>query len=516
MTRHRLHLVLGGLLLATAAGCDSLEETPRDFLGPENFYRTAEDAVAAANGGYTLLYGQSSIAGWRNWSILEYTGQALSANNAADQRATEHMDRYTFDPSTRYFYMTYGDSYSAIARLNAAVANIPPIAMDEGLKNRLLGEVRFLRALYYFNLVRAYGGVPLHTEPVDNIEAARKPRASADEVYALIVEDLQFAEQHLPTSYPANEYGRATQGAARSLLGKVYLTRGVLAGAFPGAPTGEAGDLTNAVEKLRQVVQSGEYALVDDYKSLFYEATERNSEVIFPVVHIQENFFGATIQNYITPPLTNWAGGQWGNQNVELPFYYSYHPSDTRRDASWLAEYTDRNGVVHRWNADPALNTHYKNAPTPAKYLIRHPLPHIQWGPLDYSLIRYADVLLMLAEAINEQGNGPTAEAYAAVNAVRARAKVPALPEGLGYAQFRESLYWERLWELTQEHHGYFDAQRFWDLHVAAVRANSAQKGSFAPNAVPPEMAIQDHHRLFPIPQQAIDRNSELVQNPGY
>ena len=120
------------------------------------------------------------------------------------------------------------------------------------------------------------------------------------------------------------------------------------------------------------------------------------------------------------------------------------------------------------------------------------------------------------AEAINEQGNGPTAEAYAAVNAVRARAKVPALPEGLGYAQFRESLYWERLWELTQEHHGYFDAQRFWDLHVAAVRANSAQKGSFAPNAVPPEMAIQDHHRLFPIPQQAIDRNSELVQNPGY
>jgi hypothetical protein len=132
MTRHRLYLILSGLLLATAAGCDSLQETPRDFLGPENFYRTAEDAIAAANGGYTLLYGQSSIAGWRHWSILEYTSQALSANNAADQRATEHMDRYTFDPSTRYFNMTYGDSYSAIARLNAAIANIPPSRWTRG------------------------------------------------------------------------------------------------------------------------------------------------------------------------------------------------------------------------------------------------------------------------------------------------------------------------------------------------------------------------------------------------
>ena len=102
--------------------------------------------------------------------------------------------------------------------------------MDETLKNRLLAETHFLRALYYFSLVRLYGGVPLHTEPVETVEQARKPRASADEVYAVIIDDLKFAENYLPTTYPTADYGRPTLGAAQTLLGKVYLTRGVVGG----------------------------------------------------------------------------------------------------------------------------------------------------------------------------------------------------------------------------------------------------------------------------------------------
>lgn len=517
MNRHRLHLLSGGLLLALASGCDSLQETPRDFLGPENFYKTEGDAIAAVNGAYVQLLGQTSaVAGWQMWSIQEYLGPTESAHNSADQRATEQLDQYTFDANLKYINTTYSDSYIAISRINAALKSVPGVQMDETLKNRLLAEAHFLRALYYFSLVRLYGGVPLHTEPVETVEQARKPRASPDEVYAVIIDDLKFAENYLPTTYPAADYGRPTLGAAEALLGKVYLTRGVVGGSYADAPTKVASDLADAVTELRKVIQSGSYALVPDYASLFHEETEKNSEVIFPVVQIEENFFGGTVQNYITPPLTNWAGGQWGNQNVELPFYFTYAPGDKRRDVSWLAQYRDASGTLHQWDLDPAKNTHYKTAPTPAKYLIRRPLPKTQWGPLDYAILRYADVLLMLAEASNEQNKAPTAEAYDAINQVRRRAGVADLTPGMNYAQFREAVYWERLWELNQEFHTYYDAQRFWDLHVKYTRANFAQKNSLPAWSVPPELQIDDHHRLLPIPQSAIDANPELTQNPGY
>lgn len=513
VNRKRLSAMIAGLLLGPAA-CGDLEENPTDFLAPENFYTTAADAITAVNGVYSNLYGQSGISGWRQWVMTEYPGPALTAKNP--DKAREAFDQYTWNPTTGYLGPAYEDAYQAITRANAVLKNVPRIQMDEALKNRVLGEARFLRALYYFNLVRYFGGVPLLTELVTDFRDVAKPRASADEVYKLIVEDLKFAEQHLPDSYPASDYGRATRGAAQMLLGKVYLTRGVVGGTYSGYPAKVSSDLGDAIAQFRKVIQGGRYSLVPNYAMLFNEATERNSEVIFPIVHIEQAGMGGNTQNYQALAGTNWGSGQWIHQNTETPFYLSYNPADMRRDVSWIAEYVDRKGVHHKWDPDPGKSTHLRAAPSSGKFIIRRPLTALDAGPLDYPYMRYADVLLLLAEAINEQNKGPNAEAYGAIDAVRARAGLPPLPTGLGYEAFRERVFEERLWELTQEFHYYFDAQRFWDLNIKVNRAHQAVKSAYPATAIPPTLELEETDRLFPIPTSVMDKNAALTQNPGY
>ena len=515
-----------GLLATSLAGCgDLLEENPLGTLASSNFYRNGADAVAAVNAAYQGLHlgGAGGYLVSRNYVFLLESASPQVVAYSGPTSVRGCWDVYMCTPTNdEYAQTSWTTIYQAINRANAVTDNVPGIEMDAALRERILAEAKFLRAFHYFNLVRLFGGVPLRIEETKSLKELEQPRASADEVYNQIIKDLQEAITALPTSYPAREFGRATKGAAQALLGKVYLQRGIAGRTNPFGnplywPTGQASDVGNAITQLRAVASSGTYRLVTNYGDLWNESTERNPEVIWSVQNIDQGGQSMDASNYLAPNNSGWINS-WTSAGAELPFWQSYAAGDRRRDVTWLKEYTDQNGRSYVWDINARTRWPHA-APQLRKYLIER--RDVTNNPRDLVVLRYGDVLLMLAEAINDQ-SGPTGEAYDLVNQVRARAGLGPLESGLSKAAFREALYWERNWELATEQHAWFDGQRFWDLMSAHLITN-AQLGLADPLQYPrrsvPEMvpAIQEpKSRLMPIPLLARDLNPQLTQNPGY
>jgi hypothetical protein len=393
--------------------------------------------------------------------------------------------------------------------------------MDAALRSRIVAEAQFLRAFHYFNAVRLWGGVPLAISETRSLKDLAKPRNTADQVYAQVIKDLTEA---IPALEPVNyaftstaNFGRATRTAAQTLLGKVYLQRGVAGQSNPFGdelywPTAQAGDIQNAITQLREVVNSNLYQLVPGYGELWNEATERNAEVIWSVQNINQSGQGMDVNQYLAPRNSGWIN-TWTSAGAELPFFQSYAQGDKRRDVTWLTEYEEVSGKKNVYNPDQPTTSW----PTPSlrKYLIER--RDVSTNPRDLVVLRYGDVLLMLAEALDRENPG-SAEALELVNQVRARAGVVPLS-----SLTREALYWERTWELASEQHAWFDAQRFWDLFKAHAEANATlgitnpAQYPINPKTVPLVVTnLTDKNRLMPIPQEAIDRNPLLKQNPGY
>lgn len=210
------------------------------------------------------------------------------------------VDNYTFLPNHAYLYSTWTSAYAVINRANPVIARVPAIPMDTTLRNRVVGEAKFLRALNYFNLVRLFGGVPIRTVEMQGLDSLRAPRNSADEVYALVVSDLQDAIKVLPASYSGADAGRATSGAAKTLLAKVLLQRGATGVGTPAA------DYQAALDLLRDVRATGGYALVTDYAFLFDMAHEVNSEVIFDIQNSRSAGVGGRLSNQVAPRNSNY------------------------------------------------------------------------------------------------------------------------------------------------------------------------------------------------------------------
>lgn len=512
-----------GLLALPAAGCtDVLEENPLGNLSSANYYQNEQDALTALNGAYQALHegGANGYVVGRNYVFMleTPTPQVVSYSGISEVRGCWDVYMCT-STNDEYARTSWISIFRAINWANAVIDNVPNIQnMNAGTRSRIVAEAKFLRAFHYFNAVRLWGGVPLFLNETASLKDLDRKRNTADEVYAQVVKDLTEAMADLPVSYPASEYGRATRGAAQTLLGKVYLQRGVAGQDKPFGgnnlywPTAQASDLQNAITQLREVVNGGRYRLVTNYGDLWNEATEQNSEVIWSVQNINQGGQGMDVNQYLAPRNTGWIN-TWTSAGAELPFWQSYHSADKRRDVTWLPEYVEVNGVRRDYRANGPTN----NWPTPSlrKYLIER--RDVTTNPRDLVVLRHGDVLLMLAEALYRQNPG-SVEALQLVNQVRARAGVPAL-SSLSLAD----LYWERNWELASEQHAWYDAQRFWELFRAHVVAN-AQLGvtnkaqyPIVPKTVPFLVpTLTDDDRLMPIPQEAIDRNSNLQQNPGY
>ncbi|MGX5855031.1 RagB/SusD family nutrient uptake outer membrane protein [Dyadobacter jiangsuensis] len=470
-------LILVTVLLFSVSCEDNLQEEPLSFLEESNSFKTSADATAALNAVYDRLKG---IYGMTMIDLADLNGDECEVREENGGGSEIHKNLY--NSGTRLFDVFYTNSYALIDRANRVIANVPGIPMDTKLRDQIVGEAKFMRALAYFNLVQAFGDVPLLTTVSNDVVNVEVPRDPADKVYAQIITDLLEAEKVLPLKYTAaTEQGRATSGAAKGILAKVYLTRR---------------QWVEATAKAKEVIDSDVYKLVPDFRDVYVPEKENGSEHIFSVQFscVLPQYGSAMAENfaiYFSYPI-NLTGGSY---QVVPAYAQSFSEGDYRKTVTVIEEKTIANGSVVKSRTGPHMD----------KY----------WDPLacgagrarnNFIVIRYADVLLMYAEAINELG-GPTADAYAAINQVRARARNGAqqgvLPDlkDLSQAQFRDAVFRERGLELS------FEGHRRWDLLRTGRYVAQMQKLGITAN---------EKHLLYPIPVQEIDVNPSLKQNPGY
>ncbi|SHF19329.1 Starch-binding associating with outer membrane [Fodinibius roseus] len=485
----KLSFMIMSVLMITSAGCtDSfLDVTPEDTLAPGNFYQNEEDAVAAAYSVYERLgtpdlYNMDGVM----FILANASDQAQPPGVDASRAALNQYEVTALNPITSAWWRA---SFQIINRANAVTDNVPDIDMDSELRASIVGEARFLRALTYFNLVRMFGKVPIITRETKSFEELNKPRAPVDSVYAQITRDLEQAEQVLPVSYDNANEGRATVGAAKTLLAKVYLTRE---------------RWQDAAEKAQEVMNSGTYSLFEDYRHLFLPEFENGREHIFSIqFHAGEQNAGkqGRFWTYTAPSAQNtngWpvaAGGSSYGISFPETNYYEEYPDDYRKEVNFFSEWTfeKRDTTV---TFKPHFFKYYDPGQTNAKR-----------SSVNFPLYRYAEVLLIYAEAVNEANGGPTPQAYKAVNSVRQRARFEkpdsVLPDlsGLTQEQFRQAVARERNWEFAGESKRWFDLKRTGRL-MEELRADGKD--------------IQEHHRLFPIPNLDLDLNPDWEQNPGY
>ncbi len=508
------------LILLVSSCIDVLDEHPQDFIGPANFYKNQADAMAAIDGAYSAL--QACYAEDSYLLMVELPTEAVGTYGQTLAAETEQLDEYLWDDNHPDILTYYTNAYRALNAASSVVDNVPGTEMNENVKIRIIGEAKFLRALTNFNLVRFFGDIPLKRNSARGLgDAGMVSRDPAADVYEFIIEDLEDAISVLPlrSTLTGANIGRASQEAAHTLLAKVYLQRASM-NAANGVPEhlriAQAGDYAKCVQHLEVVMDGGYHKLLDDYSHLWGFGVslqhENNAEVIFDIQNMAQSGFGAHISDRVAPfnsPLTRSEGG---TMQAELPFYNSFADEDVRKEITFVTSYVI-DGVTVVYDQNNIGGTGFRG-PVPGFYKLLKPDLSAQ-DPNNFVVLRYADVLLMYAEALNEINTGPTETAYDAINEVRDRAGLEALPDDLTYSEFKDAVFTERRKELVLEGHGWFDSQRHFAWAKARVEASSGFGGTdFGPST---EITVEDpKFRLMPIPRAARDINTNLSQNTGY
>lgn len=471
---------------------DFLEVNPQGQVTQEVFPTTGSDALLATNASYATLRDWHFHSG--GFPILDImSDDAMKGSNPND-------GLNTIGPYNTFSITTTQDGldrwwsalYQGIKRTNVVIEKVPEINMDETLKQRYIAEARFLRGLYYFDLVRAWGGVPIVTSTNPPLELAR---ASKEDVYQLIEEDLLFASETLPAkgSYGANDLGRASNGAAKALLAKMYLFEN---------------DFVNAEKFALEVIQSGEYNLEPNFADANGKNGEHGIESVFEIGAMEnESALGDQYAN--TQGVRGTPNRGWGFNRPSLDLRYSFEEGDPRLDATIIDLGEELDGILILGDGTTPDETYDEDGNLievecyNQKVWIPGTSTDTQFGH-NRRLIRFADVLLMAAEALNE--NGKPGEALIHLNRVRARARqgvpdiLPDISE-TGQAELRELILEERRHELALEGH------RFWDL----VRTGKAVQ------VLGPRGFVSGQHELLPIPQNEIDiSQGTLSQNPNW
>lgn len=497
------NIILPGLLsslLLFSCGEDFLNKTDPTRLVENNFYETEDQVEQALNGVYSQLQGIILNQWQYNEFITDNTTLHFNPTNRGNGPALEAIEFWQINASTTNIANLYNSYYQALVNINTTLSKLEEATFDEGVARVFEGQLKFLRAYYYFNLVQYFGEVVIITEPLENPDEAwdyaRQPVAS---VYELIDSDLQTAVATLPESYDASQTGRVTKGAALALLGKTQLTRKQ----YP-----------EAVSTLKQVLPLG-YELLSDYADVFDPANKNHKESIFDVQFQGDNDLGEW-SNFIytfAPRESEGAVIKFPGQNGagwNLPsrdMIASYEAGDLRKAVSLLEGYTNLDG---EWVPVPFIN----------KY--NHPHSIRERANDNWPVLRYSDVLLMLAEAINE-ASGPTSEAVGYLNQVRERAGLAPL-NGLAKDAFRDAVLHERRIELAFENHRWFDLKRtktpeelaaFLNAYGEFEKSNPTTSRHGLP-FTEGDFRFEPYEVLFPIPTDQILINPELTQNEGY
>ncbi|GAA4803756.1 RagB/SusD family nutrient uptake outer membrane protein [Olivibacter ginsenosidimutans] len=470
--------------LISLSACESrLDIAPVTNLTDATFYRTEEDAKSALGACYASIYNPDIF------HDLVTTDDAIPF--LTGDAARPLVWRYDITPETNYLRFFPG-AYQSINRSNIVIKRLPDIPMDEQLRNRYIAEAKFLRALAYLTLVRFYGGVPLVTEPTEGAENLELARAAVADVYALIEADLQEAEQVLPPKYTGADVGRATSNAAKALMARMYLFR---AGTDANSPFWQ-----QAAQKTKEVIDEGSFGLYDTFADAFALSARGGKENIFEIQYLTDVSGHGLGRGYGVRGAPIYPGGGAGIARPTASLYQLYTEADQRRDVTFITSYTYNGKTTNLSITDP----NPANAISFQKLWDKTAQTNGGEGT-SVPLIRFSDVLLMYAEAQNEVNHGPDALAYEALNRVRTRAGLNSYA-GLDYQAFKEAVWQERRLEFAFENMRWFDLVRTGRL-IDAVKAEN----SFDRNAL-----IKPFHTLLPIPQQDIDNNPLLEQNPGY
>lgn len=489
------------LLLTTVtllSGCSKfLDETDPSNYTEGDYFTKPEHARSAVNSIYApLRTPMTSGFGGGTWMMREFaTGLAdTDLGQAVNSKFILELINTSDNGYGSSYWTAY---YLGIANANLAIAKIPGIKMEETERRRLLGEARFWRAWYYFELVRMFGNIPLILEPVTlNSPLLRPPQAPVENVYNAIVADLKEAEAAGLSKVDAS--GRATIGAVKSLMASVYLT---MAG-YPLQKGTTYYDL--AAKKAAEVLDAGTYKLFGNYNDL-HNPAKKNIEENILMIQFTTQIIPSEWQVSIIPYNKNISAydSETGGIYANIDFAKSFEPGDLRAKEKqfFYTKYTsesDRSKVVEL--GDYYI---YKHFDSTAQNTTAN-------SDLNWPLMRYADVLLMYAEASNEV-SGPTARAYEAVNAIRRRAELPAL-SGLTKEQLREAIWRERWYELCYEGITWYDMVRLRKaFNVTTKKFDNyvGHKFSYGP-------VLKERELLFPIPTEEVRNNPNLKQNKGY
>ncbi len=517
-------VMLSSMILSSCEGW--LTEQGPGVTDFEDYLTSGEAAKNLANGAYAPLSWEYNYTYYNDFFIGDIVSDdALKGGqNISDMSDVYDLENFKTIANNGLLHDYYRSNYQGIGRCNLALSEIPKVeadtALNAELKDRILGEMYFLRAAYYFNLVKVFGGVPLITTPIESSDSWIQPRALQSEVYAQITKDLLEAETLLWTKsqYPEKDLGRVTKGSAQAYLAKVYLYNK---------------DFANAEIWANKVILSGEYGLEPKYANNFDIAFENGVESVFEVQYTDDptsDFGGSggeggmgytrgTFSIILTRSRSSQLGGGWGFNKPTQNLYDEFEFGDPRRDATILnptdaqIENTDQEIYLGSRYLSKKLG-YYDTAGQPIE------LSHSARGPLNRTVVRYSDVLLIHAEAALENGN--LGAAKQSLEKVRERARqgqsniLPAFPDYNGYqdndTDLRKAIRHERRVELAMEGHRWFDLCR-WGVAKEVMDAYKAQESEEARS----HMAefVKGKHELFPIPAKEIELNP-MEQNPMY
>jgi hypothetical protein len=467
---------LAALALSACQGI--LDKEPIATLDAGSFFQTEADAVQALNAAYRPLLFNNRNANFY-WAFAVITGDEAITGGDGSRPGLVELDAFTYTPRTEEFNTFWKLQYEGITQCNLVLDNLPKIEMGDSRREQITGEALFLRSYYYFLLAQVFGDVPLFTKvaPPDELKI---PRTSRAEIFAQITADCERAAQLLPVSQPAAELGRATRGAAYALAAKAFLYE-------------QKWD--KVLEYVGKVKGLGVYGLMPDYEDNFRKETQNNAESVWEIQH-------ANLELGVGNFLNQWWMSRkldgYGFAEATAEYVAAFEPGDPRRRFTVASNNEEYFGAIYK-------NSFSATRHSPRKYLqdtatVSQPAD----GDINYTAIRYAEVLLWEAEALNELGR--TAEAQVPLEQVRARARAQAAaPETAlppvttaSQAEMRAAIRHERRVELGFELHRFFDLVRW---GIAEELLPGFQKGK---------------HELFPLPQTEIDLNSNLRQNMGY
>jgi tetratricopeptide (TPR) repeat protein len=486
-------IVIGVLLLAIGCSESFLENPPLTTITDVTYPENANDAYLVTNAAYNNL---------RNWWILG--GYPLAGIMSDDQTKgsedgsnpdLQQFETFTFNASHAYILAWYQTLFQSIRHANIVIEKVPPIPMDEALKDRYIAEAKFIRSHVYFIMVRLWGDVPKITTINPERTVLRSP---AEEIYnEIIIPGLVEAAEVLPekSEYPSEDMGRVTRGAAKALLARIYL---------------HLGDFENTEKYAEEVIQSGQYSLDPDWARVFSLEGQWGTGSIFELGALPDgreqggNQYGNTQGVRGTP---NWG---WGFGRPSWDYINHFEPSDPRMDASviFLGEilhgnYIEGSSLTSDTTYDEQGNVVEIECYNQKVYVENATDPRDNWGH-NRRIIRYADILLMAAEAHNENGDPETALAY--LNMVRERARGgngSILPDRTetGKDALRLLIWEERRHELAFEQIRYFDLMR---------------QGRMS-EVLGPLGFIEGKNESLPIPQQEIDLSEgKMTQNPNW